>query len=579
MNHKQISITIASSRLSLPLIMTAIYYIVQCITKQTSLISDIPDGQYEGEILMHIDIPSAERIQSISIEVYHQYIQFIVTMLVMHVGVKTLMETAKHLMILYQHSKIARRILDKLNDFTARPGHYEPKEWELKGIIKYTFSLVVMYSLIYFLSFFICTCTSLVCQSAYSVSHKHNNYSLELNSYDTHQRANPLQPHPDIVYKETLYPLLKHNVRNTERKLDLLGQTNAIEGLSHLLIPNIIGITSFQDKDILMIATSTNIIPVDISDLASPIQLEPIQITQDHEIVYIIFSPNTENVFYMDDMNSIFVNNTKQKDSFTQLGITTEESGSILAVFTSNNTDGFFVTGRGLYQFYMNSSECVQLLTFANVQVMHLKLSSDEETLSIGMSSLETGDILLYIVAVSAENPPIVVQNYTLSNTGGITSMTTSSDNTVAFLLEELPSSERGFIMLNITASGSPSVINPPDTANASVNIGALMPQSDRSLVLSPDDLTVVIYSRTYLKIWDVSDLSNITTSFGSPVFFSNYLTISLDSRFVFAVKDGDFQIGRLWVNADLDRQFRFLKPRPIRIPTNRICSFCCSII
>ena len=222
MNLKPSPITKTSSRLSLPLMMTVMYYIVRCITKQTPHLSNeappaslniesnfsssnMPNEQYKKEPLRHIERVIAKHMQGVSAGVYHEYLQFIATMLVIHIGIKVLMETAKYLIKLYQHSRAEKCIQGEINASIVCPGHHEPKGCKLKKTMKYVSFLMVIYSLIYLLSFVIYICTPLVCQSAYNTIDKHDDYSLELTDSDMHQGADLLQSYPDSAWKYPSY--------------------------------------------------------------------------------------------------------------------------------------------------------------------------------------------------------------------------------------------------------------------------------------------------------------------------------------------------------------------------------------
>ena len=579
-----------SSALTPPLISSVVYYLVRCFInqatytpikglpasygKEADLMLNTSNGQHEDKSYRSQDGIIVGYLSYISTDVYSEYLQFIMTMLVIHIGMRILMKIASNLGVLNKFSKPTELIRGKLNSPGNNSELCESKLQKLRKVAVYTSLLVIKYSLMYFFYCIIYASIYIACQTSYCPLYSQDRFSLKLSGHIDQQRGDILSLpgnlmvnslYPEEKFAEPFSPVLRQDSRKIERGLDSLDASNAIELVSSLSIPDAITIALSDTQDIAMIATSTNIIPIDISSLTSPVMLQAIKVKKHLAITYVCFSPNLDNIFYMDDKNNLYLKNIKgMRPSMPLDDIHIDKNNSkIIAVFTSNNTDGFFITSQGLYQFDIRLSKNRQLLDFAGVQVMHLKLSADEKNLSIGLCNLQTGDILLYVIAIPIDvYPPIILANYTIS--GQFNSLTTSSDNRIVFLLEEVPSTEQGFVLLNIIMQTSPIAVNLSRVYSAGSR-----PQKDRTIILAPNDRSIVVYSKSFQMIWDSSDLNNIPSGFGSPMFFSDYLMISPNSEFVFAIKGGDLQIGRPWVNVELGRQLSFINPRPIIIPTN----------
>ena len=578
MNSKLNLITRGSPKLSAPLAMTVIYFLLQYILKltiyplsralllpylQSESPSDLQTELSKTEPLEAMDTTSLRQISSMLNGIGREYMQFMAIVVIIHTGVKILVEATKYLVEQHASTKTAKIIQDGIGYSQAPPVLGQKIQW-LKKITPYIFLLVIRYSLAYFFCCVIYACLFLACNglNLYCIVHTKSRPSLELANAEHQQGIGSLQSPSNVfltdltdraqVKNEASYPLLKRNRQKTNRMLLIDPNTLGLQIIGTISIQNTMAIAFSPDGKVATIATSTSIIPVDVSDLTAPVQLPPIDLTSSSTFQYILFSPDAQTIFYMDTMNSIFIKNITTQEPAIQLDIQIEEDNhDILATFAASRPIGFFITSQGLYQFDIFSSDCRKLFGFSDIQIRHLKLSSDEMTLSVGVSHIDSEDIVIYIVDVSIKGSTRVLTNYTME--GEFSCLAASSDNKIIYLLEKLSTTSVGFTLLNMTVPGSPSVIV---DSNQNQKLGYGTREEGLKFVLSSDDNVLILNTRINLVLWDISDLSNIFYILGSNQLTTDKIIFSASDEFVFLVRDQDVKISRMWAGLELDRQF-----------------------
>ena len=586
MANDQVSINKVFSKSTVPLLLSAAYYLVQQITKRieassnnsfplsyiaSGAVGDESSRQMDEELHIDSHIISFRQPGDPLTEVWTNYLQFIAIMLIIHIGLTILIQKVKLSKMLNRKLECSASNEDFGSSGSAGKTNGANDEYlksisdKIREIVSCVGLLVIQYSLIYCFWCIIYVCIYLICNGSLSMLYTQGGDSslLKPSGY-TQPRTDLPQfgsnrsllslPHLTRTDKKQRRPSLRQD-RRPDRKLYMQLDSDAMQTMSSLPFEEVVGFALSEDEEIALVATGFNITYVNITDPNSPEVIKTVNISSLYHdkwrfVNYLCFSRDLQVIFYQDSTNSIFTKNLSDPESINQinaqLDIGDTDLDGILHFFPSNE-HGLFITSHTLNRFSISKSEVTQLLNFNHSSLKILELSADGTLAFVGTSRN------FYILDVSDyKDSADIITKYSVQYE--VMYLRVSSSNELLFVLGQ--ANTMVFVeVFDITIPASPKLITPKTVIVYSFEI-----DTSNKMLLSPDDCNLMIYIEDTLYLYDVSNPKQINLVTSS-LYYRYPLALSSKVSVVYDQNQKSVTIDKLWISNDLN--YEFISPNP----------------
>ena len=496
-------------------IVVQIFHLLTLTSKTTPPSQSIENNSTESSHLYMFRLT-----REVLMSTYCSYVHFMVTMILIHVTLKTIASITRYLADKLRTSK------DLVNE--------EPQE---KNSISYAILLLLQYSLVYYVHVILCIgVSSLICTCFYTV---HQPESLLSGAHTDQERS----------FKDTLhqfsadsgYQVHIENKHGDFRMLDAQETLDVVEvvgstGLNKIH-GDIYGLFQLNETRLWLFCEEI-IIPVDISDYALPQMLDPIripiQVKGDLTGYYI--SPNAGFIIrtYSNGGNGSTyltnISNPQTSIEFPEDFGRFESYGGIVLT-----PDGGYLGWGDLDQFSTSSEELQKILKFSDNRDS-ITISNDGKTIFAAFDQ-EFEDFVLQTINITDPASPSILSNFTLGLQTNFLAL--SSDGKTLFIL-----TDDGLQTLDVSDLNSPKK-----------NFEATIGNHKNKLILSPDDKSLMIGLE---YIVDVSDPANLIINLSKVLSHAKLSTFSLDSRAIFMITETELQIATIFSNFLPDQQLSY---------------------
>ena len=325
-----------------------------------------------------------------------------------------------------------------------------------------------------------------------------------------------------------------------------------------------------SDEKIVYITNFHRILPIDISNIASPIAIFKSMVKIDDNISNLRFLPDAKAVFYLETEHSVVIKYISNPYCSIQLKsedrLYSPYEGKTLATFSSDSKSGFFSFGgpdsSGLYYFNLSSSTITRLLNSTSIRPKKaLQQSRHGKTLFIASNDEEDDtDCQNSTLTICNISDPVMTSVIVkIQINGTLQSFKLTSDNKWLYILRK--TNIDSFIeIFDISMLTNITLI-------ASVTIG----KDCANTVLSPDENILFVVDRTQ----DTSFVVDVLNPKKPKVYTSNLfikisgMTVSSHLQLGFARSKDYLIIAKFLSNIEL-KTFQFI-PQRLDITTIRM--------
>ena len=542
----------------IPLLVSASSYLIEQITTNACI------QQLQTHTIRYCDYTSLIRnIREMFTQVYASYPNFIVTMVLIHLGLEIaqlvwtkLVAQPEYLLI--NPKRLSQKSLpDKgAQALGTHPPHSgsEMKDSSLpqwKQIGNDVFEVIVQYSLTYCLILFICTIIPCIFSSSF-VLWKRGEATVQQPREQGVDSAS-LGRSPKI---DSPVVLFEDNRNKTERMLTFQDTNDIATILYSLSLEDTYDAMAVsEDRELLMFKGGEGT-RLDLSDLTSPTILTPgIKLNFTHlpyAHIYLI-SPDAQSVI-VSNSDDLYLFNCSNPGIQAALKLPAEYLDVDYPpsfAFSSDSKYGYFGNGN-LYQFSTSSLDIIQISSFGKADVTCILISNSGDIAFVGLFDSEKNLGFLRIINITDVHAPQTINDFNVDDVVNL--LTISSDDKTLYISFQSPLMPG---ILNISNLSSPNYYSTPSGI-------AKVPNQD--LILSPDGTILVVlnpYPHAPLIVTDISDPEN-------PIFFSSTILGPVDnfiflpkSRLAFAVTTTGYEIVTFSVNLKLEDQISVVPLNP----------------
>ena len=483
------------------------------------------------------------QVREFFIDLYSNYMHFIATMLLLHLGM-TIFKSGMKSMIRWHEGSSPHNQVEEVSKSTTVPYLQESWRAKLKTIGFYIFEIVVQYSLIFCICLLLCN----VCQyGLYIYLHIfHRPGSRESESPIGHGQNSMSLSQAPLNEEYTYSGLIKHT---SQRVLSTKGTPDIARVLATSPLPFspsqvLINRLRRNDTEVLLILDD-QLYSVSTLDMTLTCTLKASLGGNGFAILEI--SPNGQTILYQNS-SSIFVANMSDLQSPIQLDLQLPDNYT----FAHDSKSGFLTKGNILYQFKISSPEVADIYTLPYTSSIAPVFSPDGKVVIVAsnlhnLSYGPYGGSNMSFINVADPKSPVFLNSILFNE--DVRSLTISSDSQTLFI-------GAGDRLKIIDLSNLASI-------ECCVSDTQLYNHFYDSFLLSPNEETLVLTlslpgSCIENNVIDVSDLSNPRVIYSEIPKCVYAFTFLPDGGIVLMLVGNKLQLASFFVNLDLDSQVSF---------------------